>query len=31
MVKFIHVDNQNDAVPDPDAEMGGEIGGGGGE
>ena len=29
MVKFIHVDNQNDAVPDPDAEMGG--GGGGGE
>ena len=23
MVKFIHVDNQNDAVPDPDAEGGG--------
>ena len=23
MVKFIHVDNQNDAVPDPDPEMGG--------
>ena len=27
MVKFIHVDNQNDAVPDPDAEMGGGGGG----
>ena len=23
MVKFIHVDDQNDAVPDPDPEMGG--------
>ena len=34
MVKFIHVDNQNDAVPDPDTEIGGrgdpEIGGRGG-
>ena len=29
MVKFIHVDNQNDAVPDPDAEMGEGEGGGG--
>lgn len=26
MVKFIHVDNQNDAVPDPDPEMGGRGG-----
>ena len=29
MVKFIHVDNQNDAVPDPDTEIGGRGGGGG--
>ena len=29
MVKFIHVDNKNDAVPDPDPEMGGGGGGGG--
>ena len=28
MVKFIHVDNQNDAVPDPDPEGGGGGGGG---
>ena len=27
MVKFIHVDNQNDAVPDPDPEIGGGGGG----
>ena len=35
MVKFSHVDNQNDAVPDPDTEIGGrgdpEIGGRGGK
>ena len=27
MVKFIHVDNQNDAVPEPDPEIGGGGGG----
>ena len=29
MVKFIHVDDQNDAVPDPEGGGGGGGGGGG--